>query len=187
MQYERYKLTAVLQFWSIYTLDIFSSISFGSIIQHRGIQSNVGYPAETVDDTEFELASTTPSTDRVSWLRGWNHTTDMYRMLEGLVDRLRAQKAHSLGFGTLGSTHLGDPLLMPGQQPVEQMLLALDSIYAELSSEFKVSPSLTGDPVADRFGFQGETRDLFLSVVAHVSQLPTSYSLGRLLRWCLPR
>lgn len=37
-------------FWSIYTLDIFTSIVWGGVIRSREYQSNVSYPSEADDD-----------------------------------------------------------------------------------------------------------------------------------------
>jgi hypothetical protein len=80
-----------VQFWSTYTLEIFTAITWGGIIRHRQAQCNVQYPAEVFDDQNITdtgcILPLDPSSE--SFIHGWNVTTDMYRVVEHLVDRLR--------------------------------------------------------------------------------------------------
>lgn len=76
-----------LQFWSIYTLQVYSAIVWGGIIQSREAQSVVAYPTEVDDEyiTGTRANVRDQPGDRISCFRGWNHTTDLYSKLSCTV------------------------------------------------------------------------------------------------------
>lgn len=143
------------QFWSTYTLEVFSAITWGGIIRQRESQCNVAYPAEVYDDEDItETGSTTRALPAQSFLHGWNFTTDMYRMLEHLLDRLRSRRTLSGANTSFQATSLfaTDPGPSSGQQVLEQLAV----MYDRLPPEFKAARAMTGNIELDRFGFQGE-------------------------------
>lgn len=153
-----------MKFWSIYTLDIYSTILWGGVIRYREAHSLVRYPSE-VDD-EFitphgyglppvspELGAspddvTVVSRQPVAWLRGWNFTTDLYRILEYVVDGNRRRFSSANGTSQVWS--LFAPASMSEPAVMERVL----SMYAALPSQFKETPPTTGDMSKDLFGFQ---------------------------------
>lgn len=153
------------QFWSIYTLDIYASIVWGGIIRYREAHSLVRYPSELDDEfitphgyglppvsPESGLRShgDTPIVSRqpVSWMHGWNFTTDLYRILEHVVDSTR--RRFSSTNGTTEVWSMFSPASMSEPTVMERVL----SMYAALPLQFRETPPTTGDMSKDLFGFQ---------------------------------
>lgn len=84
----------------------------------------------------------------VTWLRGWNFTTDLYRILEHVVDGNR--RRFSSANGTTQVWSLFDPLYISEQAVMDQVLI----MYSALPSQFRETPPTTGDMSKDLFGFQ---------------------------------
>jgi len=81
-------------FWSIYTLDIYTSIVWGGVVKGREQQYKVSYPIE-VDDELISDAMPPPISQTnatQNWLYGWNFITDLYRILEHALARFRESK-----------------------------------------------------------------------------------------------
>ncbi|CAG7996415.1 unnamed protein product [Penicillium salamii] len=152
-------------FWSIYTLDIYSTIVWGGVIRYREAHSLVRYPSEVDDEfitpQGYGLPPVSPassvlspgdvtivSRQPVAWLRGWNFTTDLYRILEHVVDANK--RRHSSANGTSQVWSLFTPASMSEPAVMERVL----SMYAALPSQFKETPPTTGDMARDLFGFQ---------------------------------
>ncbi|KAJ5405338.1 hypothetical protein N7465_006622 [Penicillium sp. CMV-2018d] len=151
-------------FWSIYTLDIYSTIVWGGVIRYREAHSLVRYPSEVDDEFitphGYGLPPVSPesgvspddvavvSRQPVAWLRGWNFTTDLYRILEYVVDGNRRRFSSANGTSQVWS--LFTPASMSEPAVMERVL----SMYAALPSQFKETPPTTGDMAKDLFGFQ---------------------------------
>ncbi|EEU44946.1 uncharacterized protein NECHADRAFT_85200 [Fusarium vanettenii 77-13-4] len=54
--------------------------------------TSVKYPAEVIDDADITETSILQRPDRVSFLRGWNFCTDLYRLLQYLDDTFKTQQ-----------------------------------------------------------------------------------------------
>ncbi|GAB7338235.1 hypothetical protein MBLNU457_4568t2 [Dothideomycetes sp. NU457] len=82
-------------FWTTYCLDVFNSIIWGSIIRNREAFSNVGYPAEILDETSLQSRAynTMGQEEVVNWMMGFNFVTDLYRLLEHARDHIQARRA----------------------------------------------------------------------------------------------
>ncbi|KAL4922602.1 hypothetical protein BDW62DRAFT_176 [Aspergillus aurantiobrunneus] len=145
-------------FWSIYTLDVYSSIVWGGVIRHREAQSNVCYPGEVKDEfiekgknggslphAEQNGLGPAPSDD---WICGWNFTTDMYRILEHAVDSQRRRTPPDNGTTDVWS--LFRPAQMAGSWLMDHVL----SMYSALPPQFRETRPVTGDLAHDIFGFQ---------------------------------
>ena len=104
------------------------------------------YPAEADDDHVTTAGIIPTSLSYVSFLRGWNFTTTMYRVLEHLVDQLRMVRRTS-------ADSVGD-LFRPLHSSSKQVLDRLMLEYSHLPDVFKVAQAMTGDVRIDRFGFQ---------------------------------
>lgn len=151
-------------FWSIYTLDIYSCIVWGGVVRYREAQSLVRYPVELNDEFITHQGYTMPpispatapsgpldaggSRPPVSWMHGWNFTTDLYRILEHVVDGTR--RRFSSANGTQEVWSLFSPVNMSEPAVMERVL----SMYAALPSQFRETPPTTGDIGKDLFGFQ---------------------------------
>ncbi|KAJ5716230.1 hypothetical protein N7493_008141 [Penicillium malachiteum] len=152
-------------FWSIYTLDIYSTIVWGGVIRYREAHSLVRYPSEVDDEfithQGYGIPPVSPessalnqgdvpvvSRQPVSWMHGWNFTTDLYRILEHVVDGTR--RKFSSANGTQEVWSLFSPASMSEPAVMERVL----SMYAALPSQFRETPPTTGDISQDLFGFQ---------------------------------
>ena len=151
-------------FWSIYTLDVFTSIVWGGVIRSREGQSNVSYPAEVdddmFDDTGFplpgpSLGGASSSSDQqmssihgVCWIAGRNFVIDLYRMIERLVThfpvRPRAQR----------EIVIDESLRSQASFSQESVRNAMAHLYADLPQCLKEIQPITCKPRLDRFGFQ---------------------------------
>ncbi|KAL3459769.1 fungal-specific transcription factor domain-containing protein [Aspergillus heterothallicus] len=146
-------------FWSIYTLDVYSSIVWGGIIRHREAQSNVRYPGELRDEfiSRNDMVSPAsvdqngvPSVNAASndWIVGWNFTTDMYRIIEHALDSQRRRSPPTNGTAEVWS--LFRPAQMAGPWLMEHVL----AMYSALPPHFRETRPVIGDLSLDIFGFQ---------------------------------
>ncbi|KAF2141328.1 uncharacterized protein K452DRAFT_298714 [Aplosporella prunicola CBS 121167] len=133
-------------FWSIYTLDIYSSIVWNGQLHSRESHTFVNYPSEA-DDEQLEAAPTA-LIDPVCWLHGWNFTTDLYRVLEHTVNRLRSRRVSPVSSRSVHTCFPEEPFSGPA------VLQSTFEKYSVLPMCFKNLPQVTGDPEKDIFGFQ---------------------------------
>lgn len=144
-------------FWLAYQLDVYAATTWGAIIRHRESQSTVLYPAEVYSDEEITptgiVKSVNPAHPASFW-RGWNFVTDLYRILEHAVTKLRArnqtfdagnQIAALFSEGRMGS----GAEFKPGD-----LLLLVERLYHALPPELRGTSEMTGDVDKDRYGFQ---------------------------------
>lgn len=138
---------------------------WGGVIRYREAHSLVRYPSEVDDEFitshGYGLPPVSPassvlspgdvavvSRQPVAWLRGWNFTTDLYRILEHVVDSNRRRFSSANGTAQVWSlftpTSISEPAVM------ERVL----SMYAALPSQFKETQPTTGNMAKDLFGFQ---------------------------------
>ncbi|KAL2787879.1 fungal-specific transcription factor domain-containing protein [Aspergillus keveii] len=145
-------------FWSIYTLDVYSSIVWGGIIRHREAQSNVRYPGDLRDEFIFRNDTVSPaSVDQSAvsangasndWIVGWNFTTDMYRILEHALDSQRRRSPPNNGTAEVWS--LFRPAQLAGPWLMEHVL----AMYSALPPPFREARPAIGDISHDIYGFQ---------------------------------
>ncbi|GAA5958833.1 hypothetical protein JCM10213_008033, partial [Rhodosporidiobolus nylandii] len=122
-------------FWSMYTLELFACLAFGGVRRTKESALKVNYPSE-IDDTFLANGVEQPA-GSISWLHGWNFTTQLYKMLECALD------ASQPGIVCAGS-----------QISFSALLDFLDTSYACLVPAFKNIKPYTGMPDLDRFGYQ---------------------------------
>ncbi|KAJ5436965.1 hypothetical protein N7445_007850 [Penicillium cf. griseofulvum] len=149
-------------FWSIYTLDLYSTIVWGGVVRYREAHSLVRYPTELDDEfithcgygvpsvslglNSLPTGNVTVASQPAPWLRGWNFTTDLYRILEHVLDGSRRSSANKMTqFGSLFN-----PLSISEPAVMDQVL----TMYLALPSQFRETPPITGDTSKDLFGFQ---------------------------------
>lgn len=100
------------------------------------------------DEAVTEAGITRSSSTQVSFMRGWNFTTDMYRILEHIVARARSSKAQDRSAAFL------DDLFAPRYPSSQEVLDRLDQMHAGLPGVFKSVQPMTGNVQSDRYGFQ---------------------------------
>lgn len=108
-----------------------------------------GVPLVSPESTSLPPSEVTVvSRQPVTWLQGWNFTTDLYRILEHVVDRNR-RRSSSLN-GTTQVWSLFSPPSISEPAVIEPVL----ALYSALPSQFRETPPTTGDLSKDLFGFQ---------------------------------
>jgi hypothetical protein len=117
-------------------------------VHASGANARVRYPTEIEDELIAHVATLPSPRPSISWLRGWNFTTDLYLALEHASNRLRARQSRiddridvAAVFG------------MPASSSAA-VLASIDARYSTLPAEFKIFAPPTGDHVRDIFGFQ---------------------------------
>lgn len=152
-------------FWSIYTLDIFTSIVWGGVIRSREYQSSVSYPSEVDDDmfddtgfanSAFSSSMVSGSMDisqtrdeSVSWMAGRNFVVDLYRVLEHIIMRLSVRKSRAQR-----KTLIDEVLQASDSLSQDAVLGSVMQMYSNLPRCLKETNSITSKPRLDRFGFQ---------------------------------
>ncbi|KAF2092973.1 hypothetical protein NA57DRAFT_69364 [Rhizodiscina lignyota] len=132
-------------FWSIYTLDVYASIVWGRTVRSREAQSNVLYPSAIDEDINCSLSSdshpsaisNTEHSYSQNWLYGWNFTTDLYRILEHVLDHFRQTRSEN---------RLSTPIdaLFGGSTVSNATVLdVILNMYKSLSRRFKETPAAT--------------------------------------------
>lgn len=145
-------------FWSIYTLDVYTSVVWGSVVRSREAQSNVLYPTAT-DDTDItdagyrrashkSTSTMRSSGDDDQWLHGWNVTTDLYRILEHVLEQFRRRRRPEHRLGTPI-----DALFGANSVPNSAVLDMVLNMYKALPSRFKETPT-TSEDAQHRLNFQ---------------------------------
>ena len=161
----------------MYTLDVYTAVVWGGIIRFRESQSNVDYPTEIDDDLldenghlSFYRSKIGPSSlanssvkdvDSVSWLRGWNFTTDLYRILEHAIDHLRLPRAASER--STAVQHIFGQSSVTQTNVLEQVM----SMCRNLPQRFKETRPVCSNIVENLYSFQAAN----IAVTVQVSQL----------------
>jgi hypothetical protein len=128
------------QYWSTYTLDVYSSIVWNGCIHFQEAHSRVQYPSNDTDiGVQYE------DTSLPGWMVGWNFTTDLYRVLEHAVSRFRTQSSQ---FNILEMAAPSSPTFSSG------LNARVNALYSALPEAFKTIKEMTGVPEKDIYGFQ---------------------------------
>jgi hypothetical protein len=122
----------------MYTLDIYSSIVWDGCIHYQESHARVEYPSGR-NDTEGQ-----DPYHGTHWIMGWNFTTDLYRILEHNLTRLRSRSSK---FNLVDDLASSASLSLTGQDRVAEL-------YSTLPPIFKQLQPITGDPARDIYGFQ---------------------------------
>lgn len=148
-------------YWSIYTLDVFASSVWGSVIRHRSCQSFVSYPDHRLDDALSLSPTLAGELDTVNWIQGWNTVTDLYRAMEKVMDVAAYQNQRA-------APHKPPDLPIPFGRPALSVIESWPVIrdrYDALPSVFKETKPLTGDFVDNVCSFQAADLSVTLQAV----------------------
>lgn len=126
-------------FWSIYTLDVYASVVWGRTIRHREAHAYVNYPNSSENAGSPSFGRHDSYDGEVSWMDGWNFTTDLYRVLENALDRCRRRFCYFKARRNMAE------LIPQGSDPTFDALQLVSEMYAALPSRFKSMPVATND------------------------------------------
>lgn len=156
-------------FWSMYTLEVYSSIIWGSIIRCREAQCQVLVPSEVNDEFFSDagyhppnalLPSSTAAANPMCWLHGWNFAVELYRTLEHAMDDFHRRRQTN-GFS---------PSDLYNREALHQTVV-LDrvmSMYEQLPPQFKESKLNSMNykgGLEDKFSFQAANITATLQLV----------------------
>jgi hypothetical protein len=135
-------------YWSMYNLDVLAAVVFNGVLKFQEMSLNVQYPSE-VDDDQITPTSCL-STPEGNWLRGWNVTTDMFRVLEHTVKRVQSSQQIS----RMDRSHVLQ-LLVPDRFNSTLVMEGVLRLYHQLPERFRdYSVGATGNVADDFYGFQ---------------------------------
>lgn len=132
-------------FWSMYNLDVYMSVVFGSILKSQETFSNVRYPSD-LEDEGRESEGGLPGKILPQWFQGWNFITDMYRILEHLVRRVRrVQQQQDDRFAAFR-------YLITDAIPDVQVMQNVMEFHLHLPEQFKLyNRPVSGDRIQDMY------------------------------------
>ncbi|KAK1844165.1 C6 transcription factor [Colletotrichum chrysophilum] len=122
-------------YWSIYTLDVFTSIVWDGCVHFQEAHSRVEYPEG--DQSGFSSAG------NPDWIEGWNFTTDLYRILEHVLCKLRTRHSR---FNLFGDCH--------SSLETHRLQERVNSLHCGLHHRFKEFGLASGVAEKDIYGFQ---------------------------------
>ncbi|KFY57810.1 hypothetical protein V496_06357 [Pseudogymnoascus sp. VKM F-4515 (FW-2607)] len=165
-------------FWSMYTLEVYSSLVWVGITRCRQSQCRVFYPSE-VDDERFSDEDFSnllpqrsphqgvevrpgPDIDNSSWLHGWNFTTDLYVVLEHAMDGFHRHRPRTMAHFSPNNMF---NRVAPSQSTVLDKVMWM---HQQLPDRFKEIRSVTSDTGEDRLSFQAANIAATLQLVRMV-------------------
>ncbi|RJE24629.1 hypothetical protein PHISCL_03053 [Aspergillus sclerotialis] len=144
-------------FWQQYHFDVYLAVTFGSPVRQRGAQCNVLYPAEVYDDEDITPFGLLPRTgSAVSFIRGWNFVTDLYRILEHVSERMQTRQIHGEDPNCHVSHIVADHNVSTKDRLHKDAILAtMQRLFEGLPADLKHARPMSGAVCQDRYGFQG--------------------------------
>jgi hypothetical protein len=130
------------------------STTFGGSSRHREAKATVQYPAEVYDDEDITENGIIYRPHQVSFLRGWNFCSDLYRILEHVVESVDVGKPPPPG---KPDSPVASLLARTVELPTSEILSTINCMYNKLPPELKQAETVTGNPQKDRHGFIGES------------------------------
>ncbi|WVR05631.1 hypothetical protein IAU60_002653 [Kwoniella sp. DSM 27419] len=157
-------------FWSAYQIDVYTATTWGGIIRQRESQTTVLYPTEVYDDEDITPSGILPPTPNqpVSYLRGWNFVTDLYRILEHAVSQMRTRHHAHEGGNPMALLFMTRKLSRGADPGPDEVLNSVEELFEALPEEFKGVKQMTGDNERDRYGFQAANILITLQTVKMV-------------------
>ncbi|KXS93671.1 hypothetical protein AC579_3591 [Pseudocercospora musae] len=145
-------------FWAMYCFDVYLSVVFNTMLKTQETHSNVCYPSEASDE---EISAGLASTSNGNhWLRGWNFATDLYRVLEHTIKRIRSNRQRRDDRISIVRMMISDTI--PDLQIMENVV----NLYYQIPPRFKdFRAPVVGDRSHDIFGFQAANIQATLQLV----------------------
>jgi hypothetical protein len=150
---------------------------WGSIPHHRASHCRVSYPSEIEDSTPDSASSSNAAQD-VSWLRGWNFTTDLYRVLERVMDAIAAIRHSTASAGppalAILKPNIGTDL---NSSSLGSVMPYVNGLYDALPETFKQVRPMTGNVDADIKSFQAA--NIIVTIYVSLSSLDSPVNLAK--------
>jgi len=134
-------------YWCVYTLDVYSAIVWSCFLRSQEVHAYVRYPSE-INLDNMSPVQATQAGQPTSWLVGWNFALDLYRVLEHVVNKVRARRFKH------DDRRAVDNLVFTDSFSDQNVMQAMLSMYYDLPRQFKETPPMTGVFEKDVYGFQ---------------------------------
>lgn len=145
-------------YWSMYSMDVLSAVVFNGVMKFQETSANVQYPTEVDDDKLTATSCYTAVSEH--WLQGWNFTTDLYRVLEHTINRVRRNHVHREDRPSVTR------LLVNDEYSDAQVMDNIMGLYYGLPDCFKqYTVQVTGNRGEDLYGFQAANIQATLQLV----------------------
>jgi len=142
-------------YWCAYSLDVYSATIWNCFFRSQEEHTNVRYPGENDGQEALpESHSNSPS-----WMIGWNFATDLYRVLEHALSKVRARKFFH------ADRRQVDGLVFQDQFDDQKVMQTILGMYYELPAKFKETPPMTGDMRRDIYAYQAANIQATLQLV----------------------
>ncbi|GJD00006.1 C6 transcription factor [Colletotrichum higginsianum] len=166
-------------FWSMYRLEVHAALIDGHVIRCPELQCAVAYPQQ-VDGLAgiIDASAQTEKTRfrRGSWLTGWNYITDLYRVLEHVIVRMRKDRLKALDRGPIEH----EPLMPPIDGLLEKVLEKKGNLPPYATHAFPAShDEITAVPVE----YLRAIGNPMLQELAGVAHLLSSFITRQLIDW----
>lgn len=122
------------------------------MILHHSSQSHVQYPSHRLDEQH--------SSPENHWVIGWNTVTDLYRILERIMEADALNKAGNMPGPPPLPLEFHDPVL-----PIDTAWPAVRMLFDALPPELKECAPLTGDVTRDIYSFTAANLNVTLQAV----------------------
>ncbi|OCF45229.1 hypothetical protein I317_00751 [Kwoniella heveanensis CBS 569] len=157
-------------FWSAYQMDVYCATTWGGIIRHRESQITVLYPSEVYSDEDITpdgILAADP--DRpVSFMRGWNFVSDLYRILEHALSQMRTRHQVHEGGNPMAMLFASRKIERNAGPGPDEILNVVETLFDALPEQFKGVKEMTGNAEKDRYGFQAANILITLQTVKMV-------------------
>ena len=146
-------------YWSMYNIDVLGAVVFDGVTKFDEASANVRYPSQISGTTLVVNASNLGPES--GWLRGWNFTTDMYRVLDRATKRSRSFQQNSSS-----KNPPSIPLLAPDRPCDVQVMNGVWKMYIQLSDRFReFTAHFTEDTAGNLYGFQAANIQAILQLI----------------------
>ncbi|CAI4220154.1 unnamed protein product [Parascedosporium putredinis] len=127
--------------------------TYFTILSIRQWHDETNWPSglSAIEREEMRRLRPTPAS---KWLVGWNFTTDLYRILEHALSRLRTQHSRFNLFRSEEAITTNSPAGGAMGSANRYILQRVDSLYTTLPPIFKELRPATGNIATDIYGFQ---------------------------------
>lgn len=133
-------------YWTTYSLDVYSAVVWNCFLRSQELHASVRYPSDRAEDTI--LIHEPGPNQGVSWLTGFNFSTDLYRILEHTLSKARARKFQH------DDRRSVDSLVFQETLNEGDVMVTVLNLYYELPHIFKETPPFTEDRSKDIYAFQ---------------------------------
>ncbi|EED13706.1 conserved hypothetical protein [Talaromyces stipitatus ATCC 10500] len=167
-------------FWQCYHFDVYLAVTFGCPMRQRESYCCVRYPTEVYDDEEITETGIAPITNgAVSFIRGWNFVTDLYRVLEHMNELWRARETDVTRPGSNLGLLFANLNANRDRVSENDMLLTAQQDWESLPTELKTARPMTGDIIGDRYGFQAANIIITMTTVKMVLTRSEDHTLAQ--------